>query len=480
MNKSLKEEAVTGLVWSSLERFAVQGIEFLVILFLARLLTPNDFGLVGMLSIFIAIARSLVDSGFSQALIRKQRRTNNDNCTVFIFNVFVSICLYCILFLASPWVADFYNEPELCKLMRFMCFVIVIDSFSVVHRALFISKLDFKTQTKSSFISSSISGILSIILAKLGFGYWALVSFQLVTSFFNTILLWYYSSWRPQLMYSYGSFKELFSFGSKLMLSGIIDTIYNNLYQIVIGKFFSASSLGHFSQAKNFSQIPAATITSILQRVTYPTLCRFQDNNEQLKDSYGKVLRISAFVFFPLMCGIAGVSSPLVHVLIGSKWEFASVLIVPLCFSMMWYPIHAINLSLLQVKGRSDIFLRIEIIKKVIGVIILFSTIPFGLTVMCWFRVVNAIISLAINTYYTGILIEWGFWQQFNAYFKSLILSFLLFFVIFYSMSVFYDQYIKLVVGILSGIFYVLLVVFLLKFREVDEIKSILAPLLRK
>lgn len=480
MSKTLKEKAVSGVLWSGLERFAGLGLEFLVILILARILTPKDFGLVGMLAIFVAISRSLIDSGFSQALIRKQNRTNEDNCTVFFFNVLVSLGVYGLLFFLAPWVAVFYDEPQLCILMRILCIVIVIDSFSVVQRAIFTSKIDFKTQTKSSLASSVISGVISIFFAKNGYGYWALVCFQIFASVINNIILWYYSTWRPKFLFSRNAFKELFSFGSKLMLSGLIDTVYNNLYQIVIGKFFSAASLGHFSQAKNFSQMPATTITTILQRVSYPTLCSFQNDIDKLKDCYERLLRISAFVVFPLMCGIAGIASPLVHVLIGAKWNYASLLIIPLCFSMMWYPIHAINLNILQVRGRSDLFLKIEIIKKVVGVLILFGSIPFGLTVMCWFRVVNALISLSINTYYTGILIDWSFWAQLKSYSRILLISILLFIVVLCSTMVFENQYVKLFIGLLSGLSFFSFSVYVLRFKEFGEIISLLRPLIKR
>ena len=480
MARSLKEKTVNGLLWSVLERFSAQGTEFLVILILANILLPKDFGLVGMLTIFVSVARSLVDSGFSQALIRKQERTNTDNCTVFYFNIVVSIGLYGLLCLVAPWVSAFYHEPQLCSLMRALCFVIVVDSFSVVQRALFTSKLDFKTQTKASFFSSFFSGVLSYFLATKGFGCWSLVVFQLSKAFLGNVFLWYYSTWRPKLLYSWSSFIGLFSFGSKLMVSGVIDTIYNNLYQIVIGKFFSASSLGHFSQAKNFSQVPASSITSILQNVTYPTLCRFQDDNKKLKESYEKLLRVSAFVVFPLMCGIAGLSSPLVYVLIGSKWSFAASLIIPLCFSMIWYPIHALNLNLLKVKGRSDLFLKIEVIKKAIGVVLLFSTIPFGITVMCWFRVVNAFISLAINTYYTGNIIDWGFWGQLKSYSNTLLVSLLLFTIVLLSVMLFSNPYMQLFIGMTVGFTFFILITSLLKFEEIKYIKSLLTPLFRK
>lgn len=474
MAESLKDKTVKGVIWSSVERFSVQGVQFFVMLVIARLLTPNDYGLVGMLAIFIAVAQTLIDSGFSQALIRKQNRTETDNNTVFYFNIVVSILLYVFLFAIAPSVADFYEEPQLVILMRVLCIVVIINSFAVVQRTLLTANINFKLQAKVSFISALVSGSIGVCLALKGFGVWTLVFQQLLSSFVTVFLLWWFSPWRPDLLYSWKSFRELFSFGSKLMAVGLIDTIYNNLYQIIIGKIFSAASLGFYTRAQHFSELPSSNITGILQRVTYPVLCNIQDDNERLRDNYRKLLRVSAFVVFPVMCLMAGLAHPLVQLLIGDKWDYAATLLIPICFFMMWYPIHAINLNLLQVKGRSDLFLKLEIIKKVIIVSVLILSIPFGLLFMCYSRIATTIICLVINTYYTGKLIQVGFIKQMKDILGSLVTSFVVFLSILFVVGLTENPFLQLLLGFIVAVTIYLGTAFLFKFEEIKYIKQII------
>ena len=472
MADSLKNKAAKGVLWSSIERFSVQGVQFLVLLIIARILDPKDFGLVGMLAIFLAVTQSLIDSGFSQALIRKQDRTELDNNTVFYFNIIVSILLYFLLFAIAPWVADFYKEPQLVNLMRVLCLIVVINSFAVVQRAIFTAKLDFKTQAKASFIAALISGAIGVWMAMNEYGVWTLVWQQLLNAGINTLLLWIYSNWYPRWQYSWKSFRELFAFGSKLLASGLLDTIYTNMYALVIGKVFTASSLGYYSQADRFTKLPSSNLTGILQRVTYPVLCSIQNDDERLRTDYRKLLRLSAFIIFPLMCLLAGIAYPLVELLIGEKWRFAATLIIPLSFTMMWWPIHAINLNLLQVKGRSDLFLKLEIIKKTIGVTVLVLSIPLGLLFMCYAGIVTSILCLIINTYYTGKLIQVGFFIQMKDLSAVLFTSLLVF-----AITCGVTQYIngillQLIVGSIIGILLYAGTAYFLKFKELEYIKS--------
>ena len=339
MSNSLKQVATKGVLWSSIERFSVQGIQFVIMIIMARLLTPEDYGLVGMLTIFLAVSQSLIDSGFSQALIRKQNRTEVDNSTVFYFNIAVGLALYLLFYISAPWVADFYGLPELSLVMRVVCLGIIFNSLAVVQRALLTVRIDFKTQAKASLIAAVISGMAGIILAYTGFGIWALVCQQLVNLGINTLLLWIFSKWKPMRTYSWKSFRELFSFGSKLLASGLLDTTYNNIYPIVIGKVFSAGDLGHYTRAQQFSVFPSSNITGILQRVTYPVLCSIQNDIDRLRGVYRKFLKLSAYVVFPLMTGLAAVSFPFIRIVLGEKWIFCAVLLQIICFSMMWYPI---------------------------------------------------------------------------------------------------------------------------------------------
>lgn len=474
MNDSLKQKATKGILWSALERFSIQGVQFVIMIIMANLLTPDDYGLIGMLSIFLAVAQTLIDSGFSQALIRQQDRTEVDNSTVFYFNIVVSSLLYLLLYLSAPWVADFYNKPELCAVMRVVCLSIFINSFAIVQRAILTIQIDFKSQAKVSLISTIASGVLGVTLAYTGFGVWALVWQSLFFSVLSTMLLWFFSKWRPIKAYSWTSFHKLFGFGSKLLASGFLDTVYRNIYPIVIGKVFSAGDLGHYTRAQHFSEFPSSNVTTILQRVTYPILCSIQDDDERLRSVYRRFLKLSAFVVFPLMVGLAAVAHPFIIYIIGEKWAFSATLLQIICFQMMWYPIHAINLNLLQVKGRSDLFLRLEIIKKIIGVTIICVTVPLGLVAMCYGGIVGSILALVINTYYTGKLIHVGFMIQMRDLLPTLCLSIGMFMLVIFTIQWMPSLILQLIVGVCVGIISYVGCSYLFKFKELQEVFSLL------
>lgn len=474
MSDSLRSKTVKGVVWSSIERFSTQGVQFLIMIIMARLLTPKDYGLIGMLAIFLAVAQSLIDSGFSQALIRKQDRTDVDNSTVFYFNIVVSSALYLILFIAAPFVADFYNQPELTSVMRVVCLGVILNSLAVVQRALLTVRIDFKTQAKASLSAAVISGCIGIVLAYCGFGVWSLVVQQLLNLSVNTLLLWIFSKWRPIAVFSWKSFHELFAFGSKLLASGLLDTLYRNIYPIVIGKLFSASSLGHYTRAHQFSEFPSSNVTGIIQRVTYPILCGIQDETERLEAVYRKFLKLSAFIIFPLMIGMSAVARPFIDIVLGKQWGFCGQLLQIICFAMMWYPIHAINLNLLQVKGRSDLFLRLEIIKKILGITVLCITAPFGLVVMCYGQIFNSIVALVINTYYTGKLINVGFIRQMKDLLPTILLSLIMFWAILLVDGFIETNMYRLVIGVLVGIIVYASGSYIFKFKELQTLFSLI------
>ena len=473
MSESLKKKTIKGTLWTGMERFWVQGVQFLVMLVVARILSPKDYGLIGMLAIFIHVSQSLVESGFSQALIRKKDRTELDNNTIFYFNNVMSLFIYAILYLIAPYVASFYNEPLLCPVMRVFSLVVIINSFNIVQRALFSIHLDFKKTAHAAMSSALISGVAAIYMAKKGFGVWTLVYQQIIFGIVSTTVLWYYSTWRPKWVYSWKSFKEMFAFGFNLLISGLIDTVYKNLYTIVIGKVFNATSLGYYSRADHYAQLPASNFNAVFLRVTYPVLCKMQDDENRLRENYRKLLRVSAFVIFPIMCGLAGAAYPSVVMLIGKKWAYASVLLVPICLAKMWYPIHAINLNLLKVKGRSDLFLNLEIIKKILGVIIIFASIPFGLLFMCYSQIVSSLIALSINTYYTGKMIHLGFWKQMKDI-SHILLTSLAMFAIIKVMNMGIDNlYLQFALDVIVGIVFYCGVAFLFRFKEIDDIQSL-------
>lgn len=473
--ETLKHKTFKGTVWSGIERFSVQGIAFVVMIIMARILTPEDYGLVGMVTIFIAISQSLVDSGFSQALIRKQDRTETDNSTVFFFNIGVGLFLYLVLFLCAPFIARFYNQPLLTPLTRLISLSVLINSFVVVQRALLTVKIDFKTQAKASLVAAITAGVVGITMAYTGFGVWAIVWYQLVNIAVNVGLLWVFSCWRPRFLYSWSSFRELFSFGSKLALSGILEALYNNIYLIVIGKVFKASDLGYFTRASQFAQFPSSNLSSIIQRVTFPVLCTIQDDDDRLRSVYRRFLRLSAFIVFPLMCGLASVSYPLICLILGEKWLFSAELLQIICLYMMWWPIHAINLNLLQVKGRSDLFLRLEIIKKIVGVAILCATVPLGLVAMCWGSLVTSILCLVINTHYTGKLIQVGFLKQMRDLLPTLLYSISMgLFVLFTVNLLPNSDWLRLTVGISTGVIFFFITTTLTRSRDLCELRQLI------
>lgn len=470
---SLKDQTVKGTLWGGLERFSVQGITFVVMVIMARILDPQDYGLVGMLAIFIAISQALVDSGFSQALIRKQNRTQTDNSTVFYFNIVVALVLYAILYVTAPLIAGFYRQPLLTDLTRVIGLSVVLNSLVVVQRALLTVKIDFKTQAKASITAAVISGTVGIVMAYTGFGVWAIAVQQLTSLSVNTLLLWIMSRWRPSWCYSWQSFREFFGFGSKLAVSGILDVVYNNLYLIVIGKVFNARDLGYYTRANQFANLPSSNMSGIIQRVTFPVLCTIQDEDERLAATYRRMLRVTAFIIFPLMLGLSAMARPTVLTLLGAKWAQAAPLLSILCLNMMWYPVHALNLNLLQVKGRSDLFLRLEVIKKGVGVALLCITIPMGLTAMCWGLVAYSLISLVINTHYTGRLIHVGLWVQMRDLAPVLIYSVTAAVMALAVMYFIPSQPLKLLAGIVTGLTSYAGIALLMHSPELGELRQL-------
>lgn len=407
---NLKEKAIKGISWSFIDNIASSGITFLVGIVLARLLTPQEFGILGMIAVFIAVSNSIVDSGFSSALIRKVDIKNIDYNTVFYFNMALGIALYILLYFIAPLISDFFNEPILVEVTRVMGLILIINSFGIVQRTLLVKEVDFKTQTKISLIASITSGIVGIAMAIAGYGVWSLVAQQIVRQLLNSIFLWFFNTWRPVFEFSIQSFKELFGFGSKLLVSGLIDTLYSNIYYVVIGKYFSANELGLYTRANQFSLFIASNLTSIVQKVSYPLLCNIQNenNNELLKETYQRIIKATMLVSFTCLLGLAALAKPLIILLIGEKWLPSVIFLQILCFAAMLYPLHAINLNMLMVKGRSDLFLKLEIIKKVIGIAPVVIGIFYGIEIMLIGSVIISFVAYFLNSYYSAKLIDYS------------------------------------------------------------------------
>lgn len=456
---SLKKKTIYGTLWSAVERFSAQGISFVIMIIMARVLTPSDYGLVGMVLIFIHIAQSLVDSGFSQALIRMQDRSETDNSTTFYFNIVVGIALYGLLWFLAPVVARFYEEPRLIWITRVICVGIIFNSLAVVQRALLTVDVDFKTQTIASFIAALTAGGVGIVMVYTGWGVWSIVYYHVINLGLNCILLWILSKWRPAWLFSWKSFRQLFNFGSKLALSGLLHTLYVNGYNMVIGKVFKAADLGFYTRGQQFVAFFSSNISGIIQRVSYPVLCKFQDDNTQLSEKLVKMVRLSSMIVFPLMMGLMGVAKPMIGMLLGEKWLFSAELIQILSFGYMWFSVYSLNLNILLVKGRSDLFLKLEIVKKIIFIAVLCVLVPFGIKAMCWGLTLNAILEVIINSYYTDILIGISIWSQLLQLMPALLYSLSMGFVCLILVRVIPGSYfIQFLIGTFGGIVYFFLI----------------------
>jgi O-antigen/teichoic acid export membrane protein len=412
MADDLKQKTVTGVSWSFVEQILTRGVNFVIGIILARLLTPTDYGLVGMLGIFIAISQLFIDGGLAGALVRTKNPGEKDYSTVYIINVVMSVVLYAILFAIAPAIATFYEQPLLKNLLRATSLLLVIGAISSVHGVVLTIRVDFKSKTLISLITAVFSGGLGIICAYLGMGAWALVVQSLASALAGTIATIAFVRWFPKLVFSKESFKRLFSYSSKMLAATFISIIYENVYPLVIGKRFTAADVGLYSQAGKFPGVANGTISGALSRVSFPVLSQIQDDNERLLRVYEKYIQLSSFIIFPVLMGLCGCARPFVSLLLTDKWLDCVPLMQIICFSLLTSMLTSINLNLLYVKGRSDLVLRLEIIKKTFAFGILFITMFFNITVMCIGQAIYGVIALYFNTYYTKKILGYSFGQQ--------------------------------------------------------------------
>jgi len=480
LNESLKAKTIKGVGWSFVDNIANQGVTFLVGLVLARILTPEEFGVIGMITIFIAISNSIVDSGFSNALIRKIDATDVDYNTVFYFNLVIGIFLYVILYFCSPAISRFFDEPILIAVARVMGIILIFNSLAIIQRTLLVKRVDFKTQTKVSLIASLSSAFIGIGMALAGLGVWSLVGQQLSRQLFNTIFLWVFSWWKPQWLFSIKSFEELFGFGSKLLLSGLIDTVYKNIYYLVIGKFYSAAQLGQYTRAEQFNTIFSSNLTSVVQRVSYPVLSSIQNEPERLKSAYRQVIKTTMLITFACMLGLAAIAKPLILILIGDKWLVSVEYLQIICFSGMLYPLHAINLNMLQVKGRSDLFLKLEVIKKILAVIPIVLGIFLGIKFMLWASVFNSFLAYFLNSHYSAKLIHYPTKNQIFDILPTFIISIIIAFGMWSITLLPISIYLMLPLQFLLGVSFAYMIYEKLGLSEYKEIKKLGLSIINK
>lgn len=407
-NTSLKSTATKGVLWSAVDKFAVQFGQFVVSIVLARILMPEDFGLIGMLAIFIAFSQTFIESGLGTGLIQRQDRTDVDFSTLFVFNLGVSGFFYLLLFLSAPFISSFFGQPQLTDLARVLGLSLFLNAFAIVQRTKLTVVVDFKTIAKSNVLGMLAGGLCGVIAAKNGYGVWSLVVQILIGSLVSSVSLWFFSNWSPSLAFSKKSFKSLFGYGSKLLLAGLYAQILNNVYNVCLGKFYPTASLGYYTRAKSFAELSAGTIVSILQQSTFPILATVQHDKEKLISIYGRMIRMSAFFIIPLMTLIALLAKAIVILLLTDKWVALIPLLQWMVFARIFYPMSALNMNLLNAVGRSDLFLKVDLSKLPITILAMIITIPLGVKAMIIGHVVTTTLFFFINAYLPGKLFGYG------------------------------------------------------------------------
>ena len=418
--QSLKQKTQNGLLWSSASNIANQGIRFVFGIILARLLSPDAYGVIGILTVFITIISVFIDCGFSQALIRKTDRTQKDFSTEFFFNIGVGVLGYLVLFATAPFIADYYEMPILTSLLRVLGLGVIINSLCVVQSAQFAIRLDFKTPAILAVGTQLFSGAVGIALAYNDWGVWALVFQQVSGGLLNAMLLWLFAGWRPTMEWSKASFHYLWGYGSKILGASLIQQTYDNIYPLVIGKCFTTASLGLYSRAQGFATLPSGNLSGILGNVTFPILSKMVDDTERLVATYRRMIKSTALIVFPLMIGMAASAGPMIRMLLNEQWYGCIILLQLLCLALIWQPLSALQLNVLKIIGRTDIVLKLEIYKRSFGLLTIFASIPFGIIGMCIGFILFYVYSFSMNTFFISKTLQFSFFHQMKDLFPML------------------------------------------------------------
>ena len=462
---TLKKQTFFGLLWTFTDTFFVKGIMFFAMILLARWIGPTDFGLIGIIAVFIAIGRSLTDSGMTNSLIRTKNPEQADYSTVFIVNIIMSLLVYVIVYIVAPFIADFFGYKILINIIRIYCILFLIIAFSAVQLAILTKRMEFKKITKINFPSTLVGVSIGLYLGYHDYGVWSIVWMYLSTEFVRSVLLWLFSNWKPRLIFSSTKFKFHFKFGYKLVLSSLLDIVFKNLYNLLIGKYYSVQTLGFYERSKQFCEYPSSSLTAIISKVAYPMLSQIQDDPKRLNYIYRKLLRISFFIIAPLMLGLAAIAKPLFLVILGDEWVPAILFFQILTLAMMLYPIHAFNLNILQVYGRSDLFLKLEIIKKCIITISIIIAFKFGVVGLVWSSVFTSFAALGVNMFYSSKLINYPIYKQIKDLIVTFIIAFFTAFLMFKTTFVFSDSknIVQIILASFVGVFVYLSINYIIK-----------------
>lgn len=473
MPDNIRNNMFSGMFWTFLRQTSLQIFAFIEGIILARLLSPSDYGLLAMPAFFMAISGCFIDSGFATALVRKQNRTSIDYSTVFVTNVCMTAFFSLLLCICSPLIADFYNEPILIKIVCANAILLFLNSFLSIQNTRLTIKMDFKAQNLFRVITNITIGITVIICAFCGMGIWALVWPNFIMPFLNGYLYYRHDPWFPSFKFSWKVWREFFSYGSKLLASNLITTVFDNMYPLVVGKKFSATDLGYYSKAQGYAYLPSYTLQTIVGPVAFPVMCSISKDEHRLQEAYLRLVSLTCYLVFPIIIGLAVLAKPFIIILITNKWEPAIIYLQVLCFACMWNPFNVLSLDFFQVKGRSDLFLKLEILKKSMSILILIISIPFGLLVMCFGRVITANINTMINMYYIKKIAQIDYLRLLKHIIPSLLYASSMGIII-YLFILFIDSYIlKLLVGLIIGISYYWIISKITKSTDLEYLVSL-------
>lgn len=477
--QSLRDRTIKGVGWSFVGNAISYGITFIVGIILARLLTPDEYGLIGIVTVFITVFNALVDSGFSSALIRKTDAEEEDYCTAFLTNLAFSFALYLVLFLCAPIISSYFDRPELLAMIRVMGVGLIINAFSSIQYTVLSKRLEFEKKSKAAIVAALISGIVGIWMAVAGYGVWALVAQQLSKEIVYSILLWMIVKWSPSWKWSRQSFSYLWGFGWKMSASAVIDRVAAQIGSFVIGKCYSPASLGQYSRSEQFASLFSSGLTSVVQQVSYPVLSEIQEDKERLKEAYRKVIKTTMFVTAIGMFSLGAVAEPLLFCLVGPQWHDAAVYLPLICIEMSLYPLHAINLNMLQVQGRSDLFLVLEVIKKIILIPVLLVGIFVGIVPMLIVGIFASIFGFFLNAHWSGKFLGYSAWMQVKnvapSYGIAALVALSVYFLKFLPLSFWIVLPVQLIVGL--SVFFCTSTVF--KMEEYNEIKRLTLAYIR-
>ncbi|MDU5107881.1 lipopolysaccharide biosynthesis protein, partial [Clostridium sp.] len=418
-----KNVVINSLLWKLMERGGVQGVQFILQIILARLLTPNDYGIISLITVFVALANVFIQSGFNTALIQKKNADEDDFSSVLYISIFVALLIYIFLFISAPTIADFYRIIQLVPVLRVLSIILFFGAFNSIQNAIISRTMQFRKLFLSSVLSMIISGTIGIILAYLGFGVWALVAQQLLNQISITIILWFTLKWRPKLAFSFSRVGRLFSYGWKLLVSSLIDTLYMNLRSLIVGKMYTPNTLAFYSRGEQFPQVIVSNINGSIQSVMLPTLSEEQDNKNRVKELVRRSIVTSSFFLFPIMIGLAVIGEPLIKIILTDKWLPCVPFMQVFCLTYALWPIHTANLQAINALGHSDIYLKLEVTKKVVGVIILIISMSFGVYAIALGGLLSGILSSFINAYPNSKLLNYSYKEQVKDIMPSLILA---------------------------------------------------------